>query len=66
MPEGKKDLCLNGKKVVKLPSKQLVARSNRARDIFFNGTFLPSSQPNIMLTPDEILDISDAEVQVVF
>ena len=32
VPEGKTDLCLNGKKRVKPPSKQLVARSNRARD----------------------------------
>ncbi|GEM_PF-6262789 len=32
VPEGKTDLCLNGPNGVKLPSKQLVARSNRARD----------------------------------
>ena len=46
VPEGKTGLCLNGENGVKLPSKQLVARSNRARDILNLLRVQSASPPN--------------------
>ena len=49
MPDGETVLCLNAKKGVKLPSKQLVARSNRARDTISLKTTL-SADPDTLHT----------------